>query len=97
VPLSKEAGLTDTEIARIATGPQASGWSEEHAAVLKAVDELRHEAFISNATWTTLAKHYDKKQLVEIIYTSGGYTMTGLAINSFGIQVEPGYPGFPTL
>jgi hypothetical protein len=32
---------------------------------------------------------------IEIVFTVGGYTMTGLAINSFGIQIEPGYPAFP--
>ena len=55
----------------------------------------RREAFISDATWKTLLRFYDMKQMVEIIYTVGGYTMTGLAINSFGIQVEPGYPAVP--
>ena len=35
------------------------------------------------------------KRLIEIIYTSGGYTMTALAINSLGIQLEPGFPRFP--
>lgn len=35
------------------------------------------------------------KERIEIIYTVGGYTMTGLAINSFGIQTEPGYPQMP--
>jgi alkylhydroperoxidase family enzyme len=95
VPLSKEAGLTDAEIARIAQGPKAPGWSEEHAALLSAADELRREAFISDATWKTLAKYYQPKQMVEIVYTVGGYTMTGLAINSLGIQVEEGYTRFP--
>jgi alkylhydroperoxidase family enzyme len=95
VSYSKEAGLSDAEIARIAKGPQAPGWSEEHAALLAAADELRREAFISNATWAKLSKTYPPKQMVEIIYTVGGYTMTGLAINSLGIQVEPGYPKFP--
>jgi 4-carboxymuconolactone decarboxylase len=91
VEASKAAGFSDAEIQRIAQGPSAAGWSEEHAALLSAADELRREAFISDATWKTLQKHYDMKQMVEIIYTVGGYTMTGLAINSFGIQVEPGY------
>ena len=91
VEAAKAAGFSDSEIARIAKGPSASGWSEEHAALLRAADELRREAFISNDTWSALQQHYDTKQLVEIIYTVGGYTMTGLAINSFGIQVEPGY------
>jgi hypothetical protein len=63
--------------------------------VLRAADELRREAFISNRTWSVLAKRYDTKQLIEIVFTVGGYTMTGLAINSFGIQTELGYPAFP--
>jgi alkylhydroperoxidase family enzyme len=92
---SREAGLTDREIARIAAGPDAAGWSEESRAVLRAADELRREAFISDGAWVVLSKQYNIKQLIEIVFTVGGYTMTGLAINSFGIQTEPGYPAFP--
>jgi 4-carboxymuconolactone decarboxylase len=85
---AKAAGFTDAEIARIKDGPGAAGWSEEHRALLQAADELRREAFITNETWATLQKYYDTKQLIEIVYTVGGYTMTGLAINSLGIQAE---------
>jgi AhpD family alkylhydroperoxidase len=95
VESARKAGLSDAEIQRIAAGPDAPGWSEEQAAVLRAVDELRREAFISDLTWKTLAKHYDTKKLIEIIFTSGGYTMTALAINSLGVQLEPGYPSIP--
>lgn len=95
VEAAQKAGLSDQEIRRIAAGPDAPGWSEEHAAVLRAADELRREAFVSDRTWATLAKYYDTKRLIEIVYTSGGYTMTALAINSLGIQLEPGYPPLP--
>ncbi len=95
VEYAREAGLTDGEIARIAAGPKAAGWSEESRAVLQAADELRREAFITDRTWGILAKRYNTKQLIEIVFTVGGYTMTGLAINSFGVQIEPGYPAFP--
>ena len=94
-PVAKDAGFTDAEIARIAQGPAASGWSEEHRAVLQAADELRRETFISDATWKTLAKYYNTQQMIEIVYTVGGYAMTGVAINSLGIQVEDGYPRMP--
>ncbi len=94
-PTAKAAGFSDEEIRNIAVGPDAPEWSEEYAAVLRAADELRREAFISDTTWNTLAKYYDTQQLVEIIFTVGGYTMTGLAINSFGIQIEDGYSRFP--
>jgi 4-carboxymuconolactone decarboxylase len=95
VEAAQKAGFSAEEIRRIKSGPDASGWSEEHAAVLRAADELRRETFVSDRTWATLAKHYDTKRLIEIIYTSGGYTMTALAINSLGIQLEPGFPRFP--
>jgi 4-carboxymuconolactone decarboxylase len=95
VESARKAGLSDAEIQRIAAGPDAPGWSDEQAAVLRAVDELRREAFITDRTWKALAKHYDTKKLFEIIFTSGGYTMTALAINSLGVQLEPGYPSLP--
>ena len=95
VEAAQKAGFSAEEIRRIKSGPDASGWSEEHAAVLRAADELRRETFVSDRTWATLARHYDTKRLIEIIYTSGGYTMTALAINSLGIQLDPGYPQFP--
>jgi alkylhydroperoxidase family enzyme len=95
VERARAVGLTDGEIARIAAGPEAAGWNEEGRAVLRAADELRREAFISDGAWAVLSKQYDIKQLIEIVFTVGGYTMTSLAINSFGIQTEPGYPAFP--
>lgn len=95
VEAAQKAGFSDDEIRRIANGPDAPGWSEEHAAVLRAADELRREAFVSDRTWKTLAKYYDTPRLFEIVYTSGGYTMTALAINSLGVQLEAGYPSFP--
>jgi 4-carboxymuconolactone decarboxylase len=84
-PLARAAGFTDAEIASIAQGPDG-GWNDEYKAVLRALDELRREAFISDASWAALAKHYDTKQLIEIIYTSGGYAMTVVAGNSAGHQ-----------
>ena len=56
---AQTAGLTDEEIAESPTGRTPPGWSEETRAVLRAADELRREAFISDRTWTTLAKYYD--------------------------------------
>jgi 4-carboxymuconolactone decarboxylase len=92
---AKTAGLSQAQIADIARGPTATSWSEKQRAVLLAVDELRREAFISDATWAILARYYDMKERLEIVYTAGGYMMTGLAINSFGVETEPGYPAMP--
>ena len=92
---AKNAGLSPAHISAIAAGPSAAIWTAKQRAALSAADELRREAFISDATWTELARYYGMKERIEIVYTVGGYTMTGLAINSLGIQTEPGYPAMP--
>jgi len=85
--IAQQAGLTDADIARISTGPQA-GWDDEDRALLQAADQLRRDAFIDDATWADLSRHYDTAQMLEIVFTVGGYAMTAMAINSLGIQVE---------
>ena len=95
VSFAKAAGFSDEDIFRIRKGPEEEGWRKEYRAVIQTADELRREAFIKDGTWQTLTEFYNTKQLLEIIFTVGGYTMTGLAINSFGIQPEDGYPRFP--
>lgn len=95
VQAAKAAGVTDLEVARTIVGPSANGWSDEHAALLRAADELHRETFISDATWQTLRKYYDIKQMIDIVCTVGGYAMSGLVINSLGIYLEPGYPPMP--
>jgi hypothetical protein len=87
--------LTDQEIAAIPVGPSAPAWDEEDRAVLCAVDDLRREAFITEAVWNRLTKYFDTRRLIELIMTSGGYAMTGVVMASIGLQVEPGLPGFP--
>lgn len=94
-PLGIAAGLTEEEVDRVPAGPGAAGWSEEQRLVLTAADELRAQAFITDETWAGLKQFYSDQQLVELVYTVGGYAMTALAINSLGIQIEPGYSGYP--
>src|SRR5262245_31181758 len=55
VLIGKRAGLSDEEIDRVKEGPDAPGWSEFDATLLRAVDELRSRAFISDAVWNALA------------------------------------------
>ena len=90
---AKTAGLTDADITRITQGSEAAGWSPIDRAVLSAADQLRREAFISDATWTTLASAFPPQRLVEIVFTIGGYCMTGAAIRTLGNQLELQYAG----
>ncbi len=88
VVLAEEAGLDDEEIARIAAGPDASGWSIEDAAMVRAVDELVGDAMIGDATWAVLSQTMDDHQLMDLVFTVGAYELLAMAFRSFGVQLD---------
>lgn len=94
--LGKDAGLTDAEITRLSEGAHSKGWAPIDSAILRAVDELHYDAFISDATWTALATRFDTRQLMDLVFTVGAYKMLAMALNSFGTQLDRGMVGFDT-
>ena len=89
VIIGQKAGLTPEEIARIALGPDAPGWSPRQSALLRAADELHAQRVISGATWGALAEHYEAAQLIEIGMLIGHYEMLAGVLNSVGLALEP--------
>jgi 4-carboxymuconolactone decarboxylase len=92
--IGRQVGLSHDEILRIAQGPDAPGWSDLDRALLRATDELHDDSFISDATWQALSKHLNEQQLIDLIFAVGQYTLVSMALNSLGVQLEPGTKGF---
>ncbi len=92
----KLAGLTEGEIRRVTEGPKAPGWDAFDVTLLQAVDELHADAFITDTTWNALAKRYNKQQLIDLVATVGQYNLISMLLNSLGVQLDEGVPGFPT-
>ncbi|MBW2281351.1 MAG: carboxymuconolactone decarboxylase family protein [Deltaproteobacteria bacterium] len=95
VVIGKASGLTDEEIERITVGPEAPGWSLLDAALLRAADELRGDAFMSDETWAALSKVYDTQQMMDLVFTVGQYNLVSMALNTLGVQLEEGGARFP--
>jgi alkylhydroperoxidase family enzyme len=93
--LARSAGISDAEIARVVEGPDA-GWSEHESALLRAADELHEKSCISERTWTTLARVFDERQLIEVPMVVGQYHLVAFTLNSLGVEREPGVEGLPT-
>ena len=93
--IGQEAGLTEHEISRVTRGPEASGWSDFDAALLRAADELFTSRFVSEATWNTLDERYTESQLREVVLIVGNYTQLSMFQNTLGAQLESGYEGLP--
>ncbi|HKQ78146.1 MAG TPA: carboxymuconolactone decarboxylase family protein [Blastocatellia bacterium] len=94
VVIGKKAGLSSDEINRIKDGPDAPGWSEQDATLLRAADELHSQAFISDPVWNALAASFDAQQLIDLIFTVGQYNLVSMALNTLGVQLDEDVMGF---
>ena len=95
VIIGRASGITDDEMLRITKGPDAPGWDPFDAALLRAADELHSDSFVSDATWKTLGERYSTEQLMDVVFAIGQYTLVSMALNTFGVQLDPGVGGFP--
>jgi alkylhydroperoxidase family enzyme len=86
------AGMSEADFAKCKAGP-TPGSTEDDDVLLRAVDELIDDHFISEATWTRLATRFNQQQLIDLVFAVGQYTMVSMALNSFGVQLEDDYRG----
>jgi alkylhydroperoxidase family enzyme len=87
---ARQAGMTTTEIRRVAEGPDTSGWEPFEATLLRVADQLYRNASVTDATWQALSGKYDLFGSMEAIETINHFTMLSLLYNSLGVQPEDG-------
>lgn len=93
VRIGQRFGLRPEEIERTKEGSSAPGWSELDAAVLRGVEELIADHTLSDATWDTLARHWDERQLIEFPFMVGQYMATACVQNALRIPLADYNPG----
>lgn len=90
--ISRRIGMSEAEIDSSKTGVATPGISARDRLLFQAVDELRGDAHVSDATWAGLTEHYTTQQMMDIVFTVGQYNLVSMALNSFGVQADPGLP-----
>ncbi len=76
-------------------GPDADGWDVLDALLVRAVDELHDAQTLSDATYESLARHYDAQGLLDIVFTVGQYHLVSMALNTFRVERDDGVTGVP--
>ena len=94
VVIGKRCGMTVADINACKTGPETEGLTEADRLLLLATDELHADAHISERTWAGLAEHFSTQQLMDLVFTVGQYNLVSMALNSFGVQLDEGLPGW---
>ena len=86
--IAGDNGIDEEEVARVATGPDAPGWSPLDRAMLRAVDELVHDATITDTTWAVLSGSFDDQQLLDLVFTVGAYEVLAMALRVCGTPLD---------
>ena len=89
-----DVGFGEAEFEALAEGADASLWTPAEAALIRAADGLYVDAFVDDSTWDTLTAHYTEQQVLDTVFTVGNYLMLAMGLNSFGVQLDAGYPSF---
>jgi hypothetical protein len=50
---------------------------------------------VSDAAWKDLEGQLDRRQLLDLLITTGGYRMVSMALNTFGVPLEPNSERLP--
>ena len=95
VRMAKTAGMSDEEVDAISAGPDSPVWGPRDAALLRSVDEIVADRYVSDHTWKRLAEYLDREQLMDLVFTIGAYDLLAMAFNNFGLELDPGLTGFP--
>ena len=94
VQLARQAGMSDDDIRACKTGPETPGLSNLDRLILKATDELHADAHVTDETWAGLSEHYSTQQMMDLVFTVGQYNLVSMALNSLGVQLDEGLPGW---
>jgi 4-carboxymuconolactone decarboxylase len=92
----EKGGLTDEEIYNVTRPLATHQWHDHERLLLEMADELYANDGLSDGTWAELELRWTTKEIMEFVFTALAYRMTGGFLNTFGVKLEEGVPGWPT-
>ena len=92
--MARTAGVTERDLHAIQIGPSAPELDETERLLLQATDELYNDDIIADETWRGLSARFNKRQLMDIVFTVGQYNLVSMMLNTFGVQLDAGLEGF---
>ena len=71
-------------------------WSDLTPAILQLVDDLYVDDCVTDATWAEATRHFSVADIVHLIAAAGCYRTVSGFLNSAGVQLDDGVPGWPS-
>lgn len=95
VRIGRATGLTDAEMAVLATEDAEADWSAADRLVITVTDELCAADDLSDATWSAALAEWGETDLMELIFLVGNYRMLAGFLNAARVELDEGLEGFP--
>ncbi len=89
------AGVTEDEVRALTQPLDHHPWDAGDLALLLAVDELHDDQCIDDPTWAALSQRWSDQQILDLVFAVGQYTLVSMALNSLGVPLDEGVPGWP--
>ena len=94
VGLAKQFGASAEEIEQVIVGSSDPRWNDHDRALMRAAEELREQALMSEETWGQLARRFDDHQMVELLILIGHFASVAAFQNTLRLRLESYNPGF---
>jgi AhpD family alkylhydroperoxidase len=86
--LGRRAGLDKADLARVAEGASASGWTDRERVLLETVEALHRDGDLDDGAWSSLRSHLSEREAIELCLLVGHYEMLATTIAALRIQPE---------
>lgn len=93
--MARAVGVSDDEIGLLTRPLEMGSWSASDRALLEMVDELHRFDCVSDQTWSELLEHFDHHDILEYMAATLFYRMVSGLLNSCGVALDDGVPGWP--
>jgi len=94
---AERVAMDASQVSAVVHGPaDAACWAADEQALLALVDDLVDRRTISDSTWTSLAAHFDKAQILEAIALVGYYHTISFFCRGLRLPLESFSARFPS-
>ena len=86
--IAQRRGIDAETQDKIFEGPNADGLTDRERALLTATDELIEARNVSAQTWQWLARHLDRRQLIEFVTLAGQYDALAATLTTLKVPLD---------
>lgn len=88
-------GVTSDEVSAVTRPLSQHPWSDEDRVFLQMTDDLYTDDCVSDATWAELTARWSTPEIMEFVMAALCYRVVSGFLNSCGVELDEGVPGWP--